>query len=225
MKAIVRDVPTPHGTGRLHTRRARGAVGTLLLGHGAGRGVDSPDLVTLAENLPKHGITVALFEQPWAVAGKKVASAPSTLDAGFVAAASWMRVRTPLIVGGRSAGARSAARTANQLGASGCLLLSFPLHPPGKPEKSRLQELLLPRMTTVVVQGENDPFGRPEEFPADRPDKDITVVPAADHSLRVPASAPISQADVDVLITEAVLEWIVAEVLGNDDTGAGVGSV
>ncbi|CAN5197287.1 MAG: alpha/beta hydrolase family protein [Nocardioides sp.] len=216
---VVREVETPSGIGRLHTRRARSPIGTLLLGHGAGRGVDSPDLMVLAENLPRHGITVALFEQPWVVAGKKVAAAGPSLDAALVAAASWMRVRTPLIIGGRSAGARSAARTANQLGASGCLLLSFPLHPVGKPEESRLAELLKPTMTTVIIQGERDPFGRPEEFPGDRPDRDITVVPAADHSLRVPKSAPISQAEVDTLITEAVLEWIVAEVLGSRGVG------
>lgn len=216
---VVRDVETPSGTGRLHTRRARSPIGTVLLSHGAGRGVDSPDLVVLAENLPRHGITVALFEQPWAVAGRKVATSGPSLDAALVAAASWMRVRTPLIVGGRSAGARSAARTANLLGASGCLLVSFPLHPPGKPERSRLAELLEPTMTTLVVQGERDPFGRPEEFPDDRTDCDITVVPAADHALRVPKSAPISQDEVDTLVTEAVLEWIVAEVLGNGGAG------
>ena len=111
------------------------------------------------------GVTVVRFEQPWRVAGGKVATPPPTLDAALVAAAEQLRTRTPLVVGGRSAGARSAARTARSLGASGCLALSFPLHPPGRPEKSRLDELLGAGVPTLVVQGENDPFGRPEEFP------------------------------------------------------------
>ena len=119
-----------------------------------------------------------LFEQPWRVAGGKVASPPPTLDVGFAAARRTLRTRTPLVVGGRSAGARSAARTATALGAAGCLALAFPLHPPGRPEKSRLEELVGAGVPTLVVQGENDAFGRPDEFPAD---VDLAVVPAADH--------------------------------------------
>ena len=99
-------------TGRLVSYRARRPVATLLLSHGAGRGIDTRDLEALAATLPRQGINVQLFEQPWRVAGRKVASPPATLDAGFVAAASALRTRTPLVVGGRSAGARSAARTA-----------------------------------------------------------------------------------------------------------------
>src|SRR6476619_4281882 len=158
-------VGTPHGDGRLVTYRARRPVATLLLSHGAGKGVDTRDLEALAAALPRQGITVLLFEQPWRVAGGKVASPPATLDTGLTAAASSLRTRTPLVVGGRSAGDRSTARTARSLGASGCLALAFPLHPPGRPEKSRLDELLAVGVTTLVVQRESDAFGRPEEFP------------------------------------------------------------
>jgi predicted alpha/beta-hydrolase family hydrolase len=210
--ATERVVPTPHGDGRLVTHRARTPVATLLLSHGAGRGIDTRDLEALAEALPRQGITVALFEQPWVVRGNRVASPPPTLDAGFTAAARALRVRTPLVVGGRSAGARSAARTATDLGASGCLALAFPLHPPGRPEKSRLDELMAAGVTTLVVQGENDTFGRPDEFP---PDVDLAVVPAADHGFATPKRSGVTEADAMAVVVESVLEWIVREVTGN----------
>ncbi len=135
-------------------------------------------------------MSVVRFEQPWRVAGRKVATAPPTLDAGLIAGANRLRVRTPLIVGGRSAGARSAARTAKGLGAVGCLALAFPLHPPGRPEKSRLPELTGARVATLVVQGERDSMGSPEEFPASGARLDLVVIPGADHGFKVPARGP-----------------------------------
>jgi predicted alpha/beta-hydrolase family hydrolase len=141
-----------------------------------------------------------------------VATPPATLDAGLVAAAKRLRSKAPLVVGGRSAGARSAARCADQLGAAGCLALSFPLHPPGRPEKSRLPELQGCSVPMLVIQGEKDTMGRPEEFPAD---VEMCVVPAADHGLKVPASGPVSQAEALEIIVESTLEWVVREVTGN----------
>lgn len=208
-------IDTPHGEGRLITSRSKRPVATLLLSHGAGGGIDAIDLEALARHLPRNGITVARFEQPWKVAGRKVAGAPATLDAALTAAADKMRVRTPMIVGGRSAGARSAARTAKRLGAVGCLALAFPLHRSGHPETSRLPELRGTRVPTLVVQGERDIMGRPEEFPADL---DLVTVPDADHSFKVPFRAAVSQAQVLDLIVESTLEWIVREVVGS---GAG----
>jgi predicted alpha/beta-hydrolase family hydrolase len=205
-------VPTPYGEGRLDVYAARRAPVTLLLSHGAGNGVGSRDLVALAAALPGEGVTVGLFEQPWRVAGRKVASPPPTLDVGLRAAHEVLRPRGHLVVGGRSAGARSAARCATELGAVGCLALSFPLHPPGRPEKSRVEELTGAGVPTLVVQGERDTMGRPEEFPEGT---DLAVVPAADHGLRVPASAPLSQTDALDLVARAVLEWLEREVLGN----------
>jgi len=204
-------IETPYGEGRLVTRRARKPVATLLLSHGAGNGIDTPDLLALTKALPSQGITVVRFEQPWKVAGRPVASPPNTLDVGLTEAANWMRVRTPMVVGGRSAGARSAARTARSLGAAGCLCLAFPLHPPGKPEKSRLDELKGARVPTLVVQGERDPMGRPEEFPES---VEVVPVPGADHSLKVGARGPISQEDALAILVESTLEWIVREVVG-----------
>ena len=209
MSSVERIISTPHGDGRLVTRRSRSPFATLLLSHGAGGGIDAGDLEALARDLPRQGITVVLFEQPWRFAGRKVATPPATLDSGLTAAADFLRVRTPLIVGGRSAGARSAARTAKGLGARGCLALSFPLHPPGRPEKSRLDELTGSRVPTLVVQGERDPFGRPEEFPAGN---DLCVVPGADHGLKVPKRGVISQDEAYAIVVESALEWIVRDV-------------
>jgi uncharacterized protein len=207
-----RTVATPYGDGRLVVARARKPVATLLLSHGAGNGIEARDLAALAADLPRQGVSVALFEQPWRVAGRKVATPPATLDAGLIDAARALRSRAPLVVGGRSAGARSAARCALALDALGCLALAFPLHPPGRPERSRLAELAGSGVPTLVVQGERDPMGTPEEFPDDT---ELAVVPAADHGFRVPARAAISQADALALVVESTLEWLVREVIGN----------
>ena len=211
-----RIVPTDVGEGRLVVRRARRALATLLVSHGAGGGIDARDLAALAAQLPAEGITVARFEQPWRRAGRKIATAPPTLDVGLRAAAAALRTRTPLVVGGRSAGARSAARCARRLAASGCLALAFPLHPAGRPEKSRLAELEQARVPTLVVQGERDPMGRPEEFP---PDTDLCVVPGADHGFKVPARGDITQEEALGIIVESTLEWIVREVAGTGRAG------
>ncbi|HET8559884.1 MAG TPA: alpha/beta family hydrolase [Marmoricola sp.] len=207
-----RLVPTPHGDARIVARRAKRPAATLILTHGAGGGIDAPDLVRLARTLPQQDVSVTLVEMPWRVAGRKIAPAGRILDECYRAALDTMRMRTPLVVGGRSAGARSAARIARSVGARGLLALAFPLHPPGRPERSRIDELEGARVRTLVVQGENDPFGRPEEFPGDL---ELTAVPFADHSFKVPKSAPVTQADALDVILEATLEWIVRDVVGN----------
>ncbi len=207
-----RTVPTPHGDARLEVHRARRPVATLLLTHGAGGGIEAQDLQALAAELPRQGITVELLEMPWRVAGRKLAPRPAVLDECLTAVAAALRPKTPRVIGGRSAGARAAARCATELGAEGCLALAFPLHPPGKPERSRLDELEGAGVPTLVLQGERDPFGRPEEFPQD---VDLTVVPLADHSFRVPKRGEIGQEDALGIIVEATLEWLVREVAGN----------
>jgi predicted alpha/beta-hydrolase family hydrolase len=204
-------VATPHGDARLVRDRSRHPVATLVLGHGAGGGIDAPDLVALAAALPRQGVTVIRVEQPWRVAGRRLAPRPQVLDECLVAATDKLRIRTPLVVGGRSAGARAAARTAREVGASGYLGLAFPLHPPGRPERSRLSELLAVTVPTLVVQGERDPFGRPEEFPADRR---LAVVPGADHGFAVLKRGPVTAEDAMAIIVEAVLEFVVRDVAG-----------
>ena len=206
-----RIVGTPHGEARIVAHRARRPTATLALGHGAGGGIEAADLVALAARLPRQDINVFLIEQPWRRAGKKVAPAPKVLDEAWIATIGQLRIRTPLVVGGRSAGARVACRTATGLGASGVLALAFPLHPPGKPEKSRVAELQGTRLPTLVVQGEKDPFGTPEEFP---PLTEMAVIPDADHSFKVPKRAELSQQESLDLLVEAVLEWVTREVSG-----------
>ena len=217
MSDTVRSIDTPHGEARLVTSKARHPIATLLVSHGAGAGIDTRDLAALAADLPAQGITVHRLEQPWRVAGRKVATPPATLDAALTAAAGALRPTTPLVVGGRSAGARSACRCATALGAAGVLAISFPLHPPGRPEKSRVGELTGAGVPTLVVQGERDSMGRPEEFPEGT---ELVVVPWADHGLKVPKSADVSAEDVAAMLVEATLEWVVREV-----AGPGVGQV
>ncbi|WP_405857413.1 hydrolase [Streptomyces sp. NBC_00090] len=180
----------------------------LALGHGAGGGVEARDLQALAHALPAHGVTTALVEQPWRVAGKKVAPAPKTLDTGW--RGLWPALAEPglpVIAGGRSAGARVACRTGHELGARAVLALSFPLHPPGKPERSRAEELLGTGLPTLVVQGGNDPFGRPGEFPAGA--HGLVEVPYGDHAFAVPKRAPLTQDEALDVLVDGVVEWLV----------------
>jgi len=207
----VRMIATPHGDARLVSSRSRHPIATLLISHGAGAGIDTVELEALARSLPGQGITVHRVEQPWKVAGRRVATSPPTLDDALRAVADQIRPRTPLVVAGRSAGARSACRSARTLGAVGCLALAFPLHPPGRPESSRADELRMARVPTLVIQGERDPFGTPDEFPAGT---ELTVVPGADHSFRVPKSGPVTQDDAIAILVEAALEWIVRDIAG-----------
>ncbi|MFE9307514.1 alpha/beta family hydrolase [Streptomyces sp. NPDC088353] len=199
-------VETEAGAARITWHRAHEPRLVLAVSHGAGGGVEARDLQALARTLPAHGVTVALVEQPWRVAGKKVAPAPRTLDAGW--RGLWPALTgpgLPVVAGGRSAGARVACRTAAELGAHAALALSFPLHPPGRPERSRADELLGAGVPTLVVQGGNDPFGRPGEFPEGS--YRLVEVPYGDHAFAVPKRAGITQDQVLEIITEGVAQW------------------
>ncbi|MEV0126159.1 alpha/beta family hydrolase [Streptomyces sp. NPDC050703] len=200
-------VRTDAGEARITWHPAEADARLLLaVSHGAGGGIEARDLRALAAELPAHGVTVALVEQPWRVAGKKLAPAPRTLDAGWRGIWPTLTKRgLPVISGGRSAGARVACRTAAELGAAAVLALSFPLHPPGRPEKSRAGELLGSGVPTLVVQGGNDPFGRPAEFP-DGP-FDLVEVPCADHGFAVPKRAGTGQEETVKRVTDAVVRW------------------
>lgn len=204
-RQVERLVKTPEGYARLHYNRSDHVRATLVLGHGAGRGPDAPDLDALAAGLFDFDISVIRVEHPWHVEGKPVAPGPSVLDRTWETVISQLRIRTPTFLGGRSAGARVACRTARRLGAVGCLALAFPLHPPRHPEKSRVEELLGTRVPTLVIQGERDPYGTPDEFPGNL---DLTIVPGANHEFRVPKSAAIDQDDALDIIVEATGEWI-----------------
>lgn len=177
-------VTTPAGDARLLVHEASEPRATLVLGHGAGGGSGARDLMALASALPATGVTVVRFEQPFVVAGRKMGPRPAALDEAWLAAMPQVPVAGTLFVGGRSAGARVACRTAADIGAAGVVALAFPLHPPGKPERSRFAELAGVAVPTLVVQGENDSFGRPAEFP----EGSFTLVPVphANHSMAVP---------------------------------------
>jgi predicted alpha/beta-hydrolase family hydrolase len=203
---VIEIVETDAGTARITWHRARKARLVLAASHGAGGGIEARDLQALARVLPEHGVTVALVEQPWRVAGKKLAPAPKTLDTGW--RGIWPALagmELPVISGGRSAGARVACRTATELGAHAVLALSFPLHPPGRPEKSRADELLGAGVPTLVVQGGNDPFGKPDEFPAGA--YELVGVPYGDHGFAVPKRAEITQERALEIITDGVVQW------------------
>ena len=196
------EVETPHGPARVHLHPADEPRAALVLGHGAGGGVEAPDLVAATEAALAGGVSVALVEQPYRVAGRRSSPTPPRLDAAWTAAVDHVRERElaglAMIVGGRSAGARVACRTAEATGAVAVLCLAFPLRPPPRRSAttrspSRLSELDAVSVPTLVVQGERDRFGVP---PA-RPGRDVVVVPG-DHGLRKDPEA----------VNAAVVAWL-----------------
>jgi predicted alpha/beta-hydrolase family hydrolase len=190
-------VETPHGPARVHLHPVDRPRAALVLGHGAGGGVTAPDLVAATEAAHAAELSVALVEQPYRVAERRSPAPAHHLDAAWTAVAEDLRADAlaglPLIVGGRSAGARVACRTAGATGAVAVLCLAFPVHPPGRPEKSRLDELDAVTVPTLVVQGDKDPFGMP---PDGGPNRTVVRVPG-NHSLR---SKPA--------VREAVSAWL-----------------
>lgn len=197
-------VSTATGDARLLNDEADKPWLRLVLGHGAGGGPGARDLIALAEALPASGISVVRMEQPWSVRGGRVAPRPEALDAAWLEAVGQVPRDVPLVVGGRSAGARVACRTAAQVEAVGVLALAFPLHPPWKPERSRFGELAASGVPTLVVQGERDGFGQPDEFP--HGEHELAVVPYANHGMAVP-KAHDQDAALGVVVTAATT-WL-----------------
>ena len=158
-------VDTPHGPARASLHCAHEPRAALLLGHGAGGGVEAPDLVAACHAANSVGVHVALIEQPYRVAGRRAPAPANQLDTAWLSVVDDLGERwfdgLPLVFGGRSSGARVACRTSVEGQAVAVLCLAFPVHPPGKPEKSRMAELDGVEVATLVVQGENDPFGQP----------------------------------------------------------------
>jgi uncharacterized protein len=193
------QVTTPHGPANAHLREARDPRGALVVGHGAGGGIGAGDIVAAADAALEEGLSVALVEQPYRVAGRRSPAPAKQLDAAWTAVVEHLRANElaglPLVLGGRSLGARVACRTAAELGAAAVLCLAFPLRPPrkGKPADSRLPELDAVEVPTLVVQGERDPFGMPPEGPR----RTVAQVPG-DHGLK---------ADVEA-VAAAVREWL-----------------
>jgi uncharacterized protein len=163
------EIETPHGPARAHLHAARDPRAALILGHGAGGGVAARDLVATTNAALAADVSVVLVEQPYRVAGRRSPAPARQLDAAWEAVVEHLRAHPlqglPVVCGGRSSGARVACRTAAATGAAGVLCLAFPVHPPGKPEKSRLDELDAVAVPVLVVQGKSDPFGMPPPTP------------------------------------------------------------
>ena len=176
-------VETPHGPAHVHLHEVGDSAGWLVLGHGAGGGIAAPDLQAATRAANELGVAVALVEQPYRVAGRRTAPAPPRLDVAWKVVLDRLRADAvaglPLVTGGRSSGARVACRTAADTGARGVLCLAFPVHPPGRPEKSRLSELDAVGVPVLVIQGASDPFGMPPPAPG----RTVVAVPGT-HSLK-----------------------------------------
>jgi uncharacterized protein len=179
------EIETPSGPARVDMDRPSKPAGLLVIGHGAGGGVTAPDIVAARDAALAVGWAVARVTQPYRVAGRRSPAPAPKLDEAWIAAVTVLRRRRgfgpiALVVAGRSSGARVACRTADALGASGVLCLAFPVHPPGKPEASRLPELDAPRCPVLVVQGDRDPFGMPPPAAG----REVVVIAGADHGLK-----------------------------------------
>lgn len=203
---------TASGLARVHWRSANSARAALLLGHGAGGGVEAPDLVAAREAALQEQVSVGLVEQPYRVKGRRSPAPAGQLDAAWVAVASRLRERElrglPLLVGGRSSGARVACRTFAITQAVAVLCLAYPLQPPRRTGKalvpSRLPELDAVGVPTLVVQGARDPFGIP---PAGG--KRSVVKVQGDHGLKADLPA----------VSAAFQSWLsgVLTSIGRDD--------
>ena len=183
------SIDTPRGPAGIRiTDPAGPSLCQLVLGHGAGGDVDAPDLTAVHDAAVAAGARVALVTQPYRVAGRRAPAPAGHLDEAWTTVVTALHDDRPLIVGGRSSGARVACRTAGVLGATGVLALAFPLHPPGKPDRSRAGELPV-NLPTLVVNGDRDPFGVPEATGA----VEVAVRPGAVHDLRrdLPGTAAV----------------------------------
>ncbi|HKR52589.1 MAG TPA: alpha/beta family hydrolase [Pseudonocardiaceae bacterium] len=190
-------VATPHGPAHVELHLIRAAAprwrspapgAALLLGHGAGGSTDAPDLVAATRSAIATGVQVALITQPYRVAGRRAPAPARQLDEAWLTVAAHLAggvfAGLPLIFGGRSSGARVACRTAAAGDAVAVLCLAFPMHPPGRPDRSRRGELDRLDVPVLVVQGERDPFGRPEPAAG----REVVLLPG-DHSLKADPGA------------------------------------
>jgi uncharacterized protein len=196
------QLDTSSGPARAYLHPADDPTAALILGHGAGGGVEAPDLVAATEAANSAGFSVALVEQPYRVAGRRSPASPKQLDAAWIAVVEHLRgnelAGLPLVVGGRSLGARVACRTIDETGAVAVLCLAFPLVPPrrgDKPPQSRLPELEAVDLPVLVVQGESDRFG----MPPPGPEREVVKV-RGDHGLKADTEA----------VADAVGGWLAA---------------
>jgi uncharacterized protein len=198
-ESVMTEVATAYGPARFDlVQPATAPLSLLVLGHGAGGGVDAVDLRAARDAAVSAGVAVARVTQPYRVAGRRAPAPAGQLDHAFSQVVAAVRTEVPagtrLIVGGRSSGARVACRTAVELGAVGVLALAFPLHPPGKPDRSRAGELP-DTVPTLVVNGDRDPFGVPDPGGP----VEVRVLAGETHALRRNPKA----------MAQIVVDWLV----------------
>ncbi|SDR18149.1 alpha/beta family hydrolase [Thermostaphylospora chromogena] len=177
------EVATPHGPARVELDDADDPRALLVLTHGSVGTVDAPDLLAVRAAALDLGLAVARVTQPFRLAGRRAPGSAARQDEAWVAVVDELRARclgVPLVQGGRSNGARVACRTAVKVGARAVVALAFPLHPPGRPERSRAEELRGAGVDVLVVNGDRDPFGVPEARDATR----LVVLPGEGHDLK-----------------------------------------
>jgi len=193
------QVETPHGPARLHHHDVDDARAVLVLGHSASGGVRDPALLAAAKGAAAQRVPTVLVEQPYRVQGRRMPAPAGQVDAAMLAVLSHLAGSTglPLLSGGRSFGGRVACRTSlaapSGTAVVGVLCLAFPLHPPGRPDRTRLPELDAVRVPALVVQGDRDPFGCPPRAAG----RELVLLPA-DHSLRQALPA----------VSDAVERWL-----------------
>ncbi|MFI6503027.1 alpha/beta family hydrolase [Nonomuraea typhae] len=191
------EITTPRGPARAEVDEAARAGLLLVLTHGSAGTVDAPDLLAVRDRALAAGATVARVTQPFRLAGARAPGSPARQDEAWEAVVAALRERypgLPLVQGGRSNGARVACRTARAVGAAAVVALAFPLHPPGRPERSRADELRGAGVDVLVINGDRDPFGVPD--PADA--AELVVLPGEGHDLKKDP----------VVVGETVARWL-----------------
>ncbi|HVF06678.1 MAG TPA: alpha/beta family hydrolase [Frankiaceae bacterium] len=187
MTRNTRTLTTPLGDARVTTDVPDGQTnGVALLFHGAGGDSGAAALLAVRDALLDAGWRVARLDQPYVVAGRRVpAPAPRLDEVALLAVARVRQEGVPLLLAGKSSGARVGCRIATAAGAAGVVALGFPLHPPGRPEKSRAPELNAAGVPVLVLQGTRDTFGGPDDVRAVA-GRHVTVheVAGGDHSFR-----------------------------------------
>ncbi|MFE9785964.1 alpha/beta family hydrolase [Nocardia salmonicida] len=177
-------IDTSVGPAEIELDEVRDPAFLLVITHGAGGGVDAEDILAVRDSAVEAGGAVARVVQPYRVAGGRAPGNADKQDRAWLEIVAALRARfpgAPVVQGGRSNGARVACRTAVAVGARGVIALSFPLHPPGKPEKSRRDELLAAGdIEVVVINGGSDPFGVPDAADA----AEVRVIAKQAHSFR-----------------------------------------
>jgi len=195
----------------------RAAAG-LVLAHGAGAGQKSRFMVETAQALASRGVTTATFDFPYMSKGRSAPDKAPVLEASWREAIDAARADKafaglPLFIGGKTMGGRIASHVAAQgvEHLAGLVFLGYPLHPPGRPDKPRTEHLPSIRVPVLIVQGERDTFGTPDELKpviaTMKTKVTLHVVAGGDHSLTVRGKKK-DDAFQDVL--KVVADWVFA---------------